>query len=80
MLNPVLTILQIVILLLVAGIVGITLALNVKSEGLGAAITGASDTYRGAVGVEEQKRRLLSQLCYAFVAISFIFAILQTWL
>jgi len=80
MLNPVLTILQIIVLLLVAGIVGITLALNVKSEGLGAAITGASDTYRGAVGVEEQKRRLLSQLCYAFVVISFIFAILQTWL
>lgn len=80
MVNPVLTILQIVILALVAGIVGITLALNVKSEGLGAAITGASDTYRGAVGVEEQKRRLLSQLCYAFVGLSFIFAILQTWL
>lgn len=80
MLNPILTILQIVVLLLVASIVGITLALNVKSEGLGAAITGASDTYRGAVGVEEQKRRLLSRLCYAFVGISFLFAILQTWL
>jgi len=80
MTNPIMIILQIVVLLLVAGIVGITLALNVKSEGLGAAITGASDTYRGAVGVEEQKRQLLSRLCYTFVGVSFAFAILQTWL
>ena len=78
--HPILTILQIVVLVLVAGIVAITLALNVKSEGLGAAITGASDTYRGAVGVEEQKRRLLSYMCYGFVGVSFFFAILQTWL
>jgi len=71
-------VLQVIILLVVIGILGMTLALNVKSEGLGAAITGASDTYRGAVGVEEQKRRLLSYLCYAFVALSFIFAVLTT--
>lgn len=80
MTNPIQTILLFVVLALVASIVAITLALNVKSEGLGAAITGASDSYRGAVGIEEQKRRLLSYLCYGFVGVSFIYAILQTWL
>jgi len=72
----VITILQIIILCVVIGIIGITLALNTKSEGLGAAITGASDTYRGAVGVEEQKRNLLQYLCYGFVVLSFATAIL----
>lgn len=71
-------VLQVLILLVVIGILGMTLALNVKSEGLGAAITGASDSYRGAVGVEEQKRRLLSYLCYGFVGLSFLFAVLTT--
>jgi protein translocase SecG subunit len=73
-----LVVLQIIILLAVIGIIAITLSLNTKSEGLGAAITGASDTYRGAVGVEEQKRRLLSYLCYGFVVLSFLFAFLGT--
>jgi preprotein translocase subunit SecG len=68
----------VVILGLALTIVAITLSLNVKSEGLGAAITGASDTYRGAVGVEEQKRRLLSRICYGFVIVTFIFALLNS--
>lgn len=67
--------LELVIIAVVLGVVGITLALNTKSEGLGAAITGASDTYRGAVGVEEQKRLLLRTLCYAFVALALIHAL-----
>ena len=69
---------QILILIATIAIVGLTLLLNTKSEGLGAAITGASDSYRGAVGVEEQKRRLLSYLCYGFVALSFFYAIYTT--
>ena len=70
---------QILILIATIFIVAITLSLNTKSEGLGAAITGASDSYRGAVGAEEQKRRLLSNLCYAFVILSFIFAVITTY-
>ena len=78
--HPLITVLQIIVIIMTAGIVIITAALNVKSEGLGAAITGASDTYRGAVGVEEQKRKLLSYLSYAFVGLSFLIALLGTWL
>jgi preprotein translocase subunit SecG len=77
--NPILIVLEVVVLAAVAGIIMITLALNTKSEGLGAAITGASDSYRGAVGVEEQKRRLLQYLCYGFVALSFIIAFVESW-
>jgi preprotein translocase subunit SecG len=67
--------LEAIIIAVTLGVVGITLALNTKSEGLGAAITGASDTYRGAVGVEEQKRSLLRTLCYTFVILSLIHAL-----
>ena len=72
-------VIQILILLVVIVIIGMTLTLNTKSEGLGAAITGASDTYRGAVGVEEQKRRWLSYSCYGFVGLSFLFALLKNF-
>jgi preprotein translocase subunit SecG len=75
----VLSVMHIVILLVVIPIISITLSLNTKSEGLGAAITGASDTYRGAVGVEEQKRRLLERLCYGFVALSLIAVVLTNF-
>jgi len=78
--NPIIMVLYIIILLILIGIIGITLALNTKSEGLGAAITGASDSYRGAVGVEEQKRRLLQTLCYTFIVISFFTAVLNNYL
>lgn len=71
--------LEIIIIVVVAGVIFITLALNTKSEGLGAAITGASDSYRGAVGIEEQKRRLLRTLCYTFLALAFFHAVIGTW-
>jgi len=77
--NPILTTLYAIDLLLVGLIIFITLALNTKSEGLGAAITGASDTYRGAVGVEEQKRRLLKTMCYSFVALAFVIAVMTNF-
>ena len=80
MIHPLEYVLQVIILVAVIGIIVITLALNTKSEGLGAAITGASDTYRGAVGVEEQKRRLLSSLCWVFIALSFVVAIVHNYL
>jgi len=78
--HPFVYVLQVIILAIVVGIIFVTLALNTKSEGLGAAITGASDTYRGAVGVEEQKRRLLSYMCWGFVGLSFITAVLDNYL
>lgn len=53
----------------------LTLSLNTKSEGLGAAITGsAGDAYRGAVGIEEKKRQLLSRLGYTFLIVTFLFS------
>ena len=73
-------ILYVVILVIVSAIVVITLMQNTKSEGLGAAITGASDSYRGAVGVEEQKRRLLQTLCFTFVVLSGLVILLRNWL
>ena len=57
----------------------LTLSLNTKSEGLGAAITGASDSYRGAIGVEEQKRNLLRNIGYAFIAVAFVYAYLTQY-
>ncbi|HES57965.1 MAG TPA: hypothetical protein ENO21_00885 [Firmicutes bacterium] len=78
--HPIIIALYIIIIAMLVGIIGITLALNTKSEGLGAAITGASDSYRGAVGVEEQKRRLLQTLCYSFIVISFATAVLNNYL
>lgn len=69
--------LLIVTILLVAGLITVTLSQNTKSDGLGAAITGASDSYRGAVGVEEQKRNLLRTLCYVFMAIAGVYGILS---
>ena len=68
-------VLEVIIIAVTIGVVGITLSLNTKSEGLGAAITGASDTYRGAVGIEEQKRMLLRTLCYTFVILSLLHAV-----
>ena len=60
--------------LLVAGLITVTLSLNTKSDGLGAAITGASDSYRGAVGVEEQKRNVLRILCFTFMGVAFFYS------
>ncbi len=73
------TAMYILVLLVVAGIILITLLLNTKSEGLGAAITGASDSYRGAVGVEEQKRTLLKVFCYTFISLAFLTVLMQNW-
>jgi protein translocase SecG subunit len=78
--HPIMIVLYIIIIAILIAIIGITLALNTKSEGLGAAITGASDSYRGAVGVEEQKRRLLQTLCYTFIVISFATAVINNYL
>jgi preprotein translocase subunit SecG len=59
------------------GMIVLTLSLNTKSDGLGAAITGsAGDSYRGVVGVEEKKRLLLQRLGYSFLAITFLFSII----
>jgi len=66
--------------LLALALIVITLSLNTKSDGLGAAITGASDSYRGAVGVEEQKRNLLRNVCYVFLAVSFIYGVLSQFI
>jgi preprotein translocase subunit SecG len=77
--NPFDMVMFLVVIALAVGIAVVTLSLNTKSEGLGAAITGAADTYRGAVGVEEQKRRLLQNLCYSFLAVSLLYAIVSNY-
>jgi preprotein translocase subunit SecG len=68
-----------VILLCCCGVVVFTLLLNSKSEGLGAAVTGASDTYRGAVGPEEQKRRMLRDFSIGFIGLSLVYTLLETY-
>ena len=63
------------VLIIIIGIVMsyVTLSQNTKSEGLGAAITGQTDSYRGATGVEEQKKKLLSYSGYAFMFLSIVY-------
>lgn len=75
------TIIAIILLLVIAaicvGMIFLTLSLNTKSEGLGAAITGsAGDAYRGVVGIEEKKRQLLQKLGYSFLIITFLFSLI----
>ena len=71
------------VLIILVGIIMsyVTLSQNTKSEGLGAAITGQTDTYRGATGVEEQKKKLLSYFGYSFMAISvaYMFVSQNSW-
>lgn len=71
------------VLIMLIGIVMsyVTLSQNTKSEGLGAAITGQTDSYRGATGIEEQKKKLLSYLGYGFMGISiaYMFVSQNTW-
>ncbi len=74
------TIILVAVIAVSGFIVFVTLSLNTKSDGIGAAITGASDTYRGAVGVEEQKRKLLGNLGYTFLGLCLLYAILGTYL
>lgn len=63
------------VLIIIIGIVMsyVTLSQNTKSEGLGAAITGQTDSYRGTTGVEEQKKKLLSYSGYAFMFLSVVY-------
>ena len=78
--NPIFTVLLVAVILLTGAIVTVTLSLNTKSDGIGAAITGASDSYRGAVGVEEQKRNLLRVMGYSFLGLCLLYTILETYL
>ena len=78
--NPIFTVLLGAVILLTGAIVTVTLSLNTKSDGIGAAITGASDSYRGAVGVEEQKRNLLRVMGYSFLGLCLLYTILETYL
>lgn len=78
--NVVFTIVLIAVIAVSGIMTYITLSLNTKSDGIGAAITGASDSYRGAVGVEEQKRKLLGNLGYTFGALCLLYTIFETYL
>ncbi len=77
MLSSIFSVISFVVIALIAvAMIVVTLSLNTKSEGLGAAITGgAGDAYRGAVGVEEKKRRLLRRLGYTFLIVTLLFAL-----
>jgi preprotein translocase subunit SecG len=72
-------IIGVLILLCSIAIIGVTLVLNTQADTLGAAITGASDTYRGAVGQEEQKRNLIKWMSAVFVGLSLLYTIVETW-
>jgi preprotein translocase subunit SecG len=67
------------ILLLCIGVILLTLVLNTKSEGLGAAVTGAGDSYRGAIGPEEQKRQWLRNCAIGFISLSLLFTVIETY-
>jgi protein translocase SecG subunit len=75
-----LNVLGVLIFICCIGIIVLTLLLNTKADTLGAAITGASDNYRGAVGAEEQKRKLILYCCVTFIVLSLLYTILETWL
>ncbi|MEP0813975.1 MAG: preprotein translocase subunit SecG [bacterium] len=57
----------IVYLLVCCGLIFLTLVQNRKSEGIGAAITGQSDTSRGAMGREERLSHLIRQVSWGFL-------------
>jgi preprotein translocase subunit SecG len=69
----------VLIVLCCSGVIAFTLLLNSKSEGLGAAVTGASDSYRGAIGPEEQKRQWLRNFAIGFIGLSFLFTVFETY-
>ncbi len=73
--------LSVLIILIGAIMAYVTLSQNTKSEGLGAAITGQTDTYRGATGIEEQKKKLLSYFGYTFMVLSvaYMFVSMNSW-
>jgi protein translocase SecG subunit len=75
----ILTILGVFIFFICCGIIVLTLLLNTKADSLGAAVTGASDNYRGAIGAEEQKRKLILWLSIAFVLLSLAYTVTETW-
>lgn len=77
--DVILSIVGVLILLACAGVIFFTLALNTKSEGLGAAVTGASDSYRGAIGIEDQKRKMQKYFSIAFIILSLLFTVLETY-
>lgn len=77
--NFLLPIVGVLILLTCGGVIFFTLVLNTKSQGLGAAVTGASDSYRGATGVEDQKRNMQKWCAVAFIALSLVYTILETY-
>lgn len=72
-----LTAISILIIIVGAVMSYVTLTQNTKSEGLGAAITGQTDTYRGAIGVEEQKKKLLAYSGYAFMGLSLVYMVIE---
>lgn len=67
-------IIKVFYLLICVGLIVLTLVQNRRSEGLGAAITGQSDTSRGAMGREEKLGQLIRQVSWGFLIASFFVA------
>ncbi len=63
-----------VYLIICVSLIVLTLVQNRRSEGLGAAITGQSDTSRGAMGREEKLGQLIRQISWGFLIASFFVA------
>jgi protein translocase SecG subunit len=74
-------IIKIIYLLVCIVLVVLTLFQNRRSEGLGAAITGQTDTSRGAMGREEKLAQLIRDVSWAFLISSFFVALIlrQLW-
>lgn len=79
--TPFSIIIKIVYLLICIVLVVLTLFQNRKSEGLGAAITGQTDSSRGAMGREEKLAQLIRDVCWTFLISSFFVALIlrQLW-
>ena len=69
----------VMILLACIGVIVFTISLNTKSDGLGAAVTGASDSYRCAIGPEEQKRVWLRNCAAVFIVLSLAYTLCETY-
>lgn len=54
----------------------LTLFQNRRSEGLGAAITGQTESSRGAMGREEKLAQIIRNLSWAFLIASFFVALM----
>lgn len=69
MLRTILLMIQVALCLI---LVTLTLTSNVKGEGLGSIGGQTESSYRGVLGGEERMQVILKNVCYTFLAASFL--------